>query len=168
MEIELEDIGRLELVERVADERASVAGGDSDGVLDLDALKHLVAGVAEHALGGADEPLDEVGGVRERILNRAAALGAVAVVDFAICRTKRGEVLPGDNRGMADRAEVAGEEKVAGLLHCGLKAVHVGDAGEAAGAGVGAQQRGSVGEVERERLLNQDVVATLQRADRDR
>ena len=80
---------------------------DVGGVLDRDAVQDLVGGVGDEPIDRADEPLAGVEDVRQGVLDRPAAGGAVRVIDVAIRRPVRREVLPGDGHELDRPAEAA-------------------------------------------------------------
>jgi hypothetical protein len=169
VELERGFVGRLKLVEGVVDHHVAVAGAEVDGVLDGHLGQHLVAAVTEHAVGGADDALDPIRGVRERILNGAAAHAAIAVISLRVMdrvrRPAAGKILPAGGGDMADGAELAAQQKIPGLLQDRVAVEDVGDGGLSAGGIARAEEAVDAVGRNGERFFNQDVPPLLQHAD---
>ena len=120
-------VGRLELVERVADECGAVACTYVDSVFHGHARKCEVGRVAEQALGRAHHAFDPIGQVRERVLNRAATRAVVAIVGLRVSRSKPMKRLPRGHCGFEHWAEFALPDEVAGLGEEWEGMINVGD-----------------------------------------
>jgi len=67
-----------------AHDAVALAANHVDGVLDVDALEHLVLGVGHHLGHRAGEKLARVDGVREHVLDGPPAGLVPRVVDLAV------------------------------------------------------------------------------------
>ncbi len=88
-------VGCLELIDGIGGEDIAVARGDVHGIFYGDAIEREVSGIAEEAGARADEPLDGIDHVGERVLDGTAAEVMAGVVDLAVSRAEGREMLAG-------------------------------------------------------------------------
>src|SRR5262249_336425 len=79
-------VGGLMLVQRIASQDGAVPGQDMDRVLHVNALENLVCSVCRQTIDRAQQPGTGVEDVRERVLDSAAALRALRIVDRSVGR----------------------------------------------------------------------------------
>src|SRR5262249_34285405 len=90
---ERELVWRLVLIETVIRQDRTMTREEMHGVLDFDAFENQVGGIDDQTVHRPAQPFASIDDVSERVLDGAAAGGAVGVVDTAVGRTVGGEVL---------------------------------------------------------------------------
>lgn len=133
-------VGGLKLVERVADERISVATGQVDRVFNGDPGEHLMCAVTEHAVCGPEHAFDPIDRVGQGVLDGSTPSIAIPVIGLGVgCgvrRTTRREMLTTLQRDMFYRTQFAAAQKIPRFAQKRQHVLHVSDGDLLGGLGV--------------------------------
>ncbi len=119
----------LMLIQAVAGHDPAVPSQQVHGVFDGDSFQHLMCGIGHQTLDGAEQPLARVHDVRQRVLNGTAAGCSVLVIDLAIRRAIRREVLAGDGDQLNRLAEATLLNRRSHRGQQRMTSIDIGDSG---------------------------------------
>lgn len=105
----------------------SMPSEEVEGVFDHDSGQNAVFGIGYDPGSRADEPFDEVQGVRKHVLDESSAEHGVRIIDLAIRGTVEGEMLAGVNLHLDRLSVISGLNDGTELLEHGQGSIHVSD-----------------------------------------
>ena len=144
VELERAFVGGLKLVNCVIHEDVAMTSADICGVLDGDALEHLVGAIAQDAIGRTNDALHPIGRVGQSILDGSTAGFPVAIVSLGIVHGVGGaqgrKILTAGRCHVSDGTQFTGAQEVAGIEQQWVDMQNIGDERMTAGLIADPQQ----------------------------